>query len=326
MITAQSRCYKPFRYPWAIELTRLHEDAHWTEDEAKVGDDIDCWNNVLSDEERSLVLNSLLLFTESDNVVGDNYATQLIPSVGAHEVRTMLLSFAAREGTHKRAYALCNETLGLKDDFYSEFMRYREMSAKVEFMKASDISTLRGRAMGFARSCISEGVFLFGLFTVLMNMQRQGKMIGFGSINDWSIRDESLHVEGNSTIFRNFLQEFPFLNCKSVHEEVYSLFNEAVALEDVFIDFLFESTLRKAVTGLSADELRSMIRALADRRLMQLGLRPLYNVKNPIEWASLVFSGASVSNFFERRQTDYSVKPRDGNISYSPIDLSHLLE
>ena len=30
-----SKTYKPFLYPWAVELTKKHEEIHWIEDEAE---------------------------------------------------------------------------------------------------------------------------------------------------------------------------------------------------------------------------------------------------------------------------------------------------
>ena len=34
-----SKTYKPFIYPWAVELTKKHEEIHWIEDEAELSED-----------------------------------------------------------------------------------------------------------------------------------------------------------------------------------------------------------------------------------------------------------------------------------------------
>ena len=31
-----SKSYRPFHYPWAVELTKKHEEIHWVEDEAEL--------------------------------------------------------------------------------------------------------------------------------------------------------------------------------------------------------------------------------------------------------------------------------------------------
>ena len=31
-----SKAYKPFEFPWAVDLTKKHEEIHWIEDEAEL--------------------------------------------------------------------------------------------------------------------------------------------------------------------------------------------------------------------------------------------------------------------------------------------------
>jgi ribonucleotide reductase beta subunit family protein with ferritin-like domain len=35
-----SKTYKPFLYPWAVELTTKHEEIHWVESEAELSEDV----------------------------------------------------------------------------------------------------------------------------------------------------------------------------------------------------------------------------------------------------------------------------------------------
>lgn len=38
-----SETYKPFHYPWAVEMTTRHEKAHWIEDELDLSEDVSDW-------------------------------------------------------------------------------------------------------------------------------------------------------------------------------------------------------------------------------------------------------------------------------------------
>ena len=38
-----SETYKPFLYPWAVDLTKKHEEIHWVEDEAELSEDVQDW-------------------------------------------------------------------------------------------------------------------------------------------------------------------------------------------------------------------------------------------------------------------------------------------
>ena len=101
-LTTTSKTYKPFHYPWAVELTVNHEKAHWIEDEIDLSEDVTDWKNgKITKVEKEYITNILRLFTQSDVAVGQNYYDQFIPAFKNNEVRNMLGSFAAREGMHQ---------------------------------------------------------------------------------------------------------------------------------------------------------------------------------------------------------------------------------
>lgn len=75
-----STTYKPFAHPWAVELSKKHEEIHWTEDEAELSEDVQDWKTKLTDVEKNFITQVLRLFTQSDVQVGENYHELLIPS------------------------------------------------------------------------------------------------------------------------------------------------------------------------------------------------------------------------------------------------------
>ena len=59
--------------------------------------------------------------------------------------------------------------------------------------------------------------------------------------------------------------------------------------------------------GLTAKEVKDYIRFIANRRLDQLGLEPIYKVeKNPLGWLDTMLYAVEHMNFFEGRATEYS--------------------
>ena len=61
------------------------------------------------------------------------------------------------------------------------------------------------------------------------------------------------------------------------------------------------------IRGLKAEEVKEYIRYIADRRLLQLSLKPNYGVKeNPLSWLDWVLNGVEHANFFENRATEYN--------------------
>jgi glutaredoxin 3 len=307
-----SETYKPFHYPWAIDITTRHEKAHWIEDELDISEDVSDWKGgKITPVEKEYITNILRLFTQSDVAVGQNYFDQFIPKFKNNEVRNMLSSFAAREGIHQRAYALLNETLGLSAEEYHAFLEYKEMADKIEYMMESDVNTMRGLGQALAKSVFNEGVALFASFVMLLNFQRFGKMKGMGKVVEWSIRDESMHVEGNSKLFKVFCQEHPRIVDDEFKAEIYEMSRQIVKLEDKFIDLAYKMG---EIEGLEKSEVKQYIRYITDRRLIQLGMKPNFRVKdNPLPWLEWVLNGADHTNFFENRVTEYEVAGLSGS-------------
>jgi glutaredoxin 3 len=271
----------------------------------------------LTEEEKEFVTQVLRLFTQSDVQVGENYHELLIPKFKNNEVRNMLSSFANREGVHQRAYALLNDTLGLADEEYHAFLEYKEMADKIDFMKDGDSSTQTGLALSLAQSVFNEGMSLFASFVMLLNFQRFGKMKGMGTIVEWSIRDETIHVQGNAKLFREFCDEHPRIVNDELKSKIYTMAKQAVDLEDKFIALAFKGN---DVQGLTKEEVRKYIRHIADRRLLQLGLKPKFRQKdNPLPWLDWVLNGASHDNFFEKRVTEYSVNGMEGDWGWNEV-------
>ena len=315
-----SKTYKPFKYPWAVELTKKHEEIHWVEDEAELSEDVMDWKTKLNDAEKDFITQVLRLFTQSDVQVGENYHELLIPKFRNNEARNMLSSFANREGVHQRAYALLNDTLGLPDEDFHKFLEYTEMSDKIDFMKQGDINSHTGLALSLAQSVFNEGLSVFASFVMLLNFQRYGKMKGMGTIVEWSIRDETLHVQGNAKLLREFCQEHPRIVNDELKSKIYQMAKDVVKLEDRFIKLAFNGL---EMEGLTETDVKQYIRHIADRRLLQLGMKPNFKVKdNPLPWLDWVLNGASHDNFFEKRVTEYSVNGMSGGWGWDVEDAA----
>ena len=105
-------------------------------------------------------------------------------------------------------------------------------------------------------------------------------------------------------LFRTFVQENPEIWTEELRRDIYLTCATIVHHEDAFIDLAFELG---PVEGLDAAQVKRYIRFIADRRLLQLGLEPLYNVEsNPLPWLDDLLNAVEHANFFENRSTEYS--------------------
>lgn len=310
--------YKPFLYPWAVDLTVEHERMHWIEEEVDLVDDVADWKaGRMMPAEKNFITQILRMFTQSDVNVGRYYLDYLIPTFKNNEIRNMLSSFATREGIHQRAYALLNDTLGLPEGDYAAFLEYEEMSEKSDFMLDADPNSDRGLALALAKSVVNEGISLFASFVMLLSFQRRGLMKGMGKVVEWSTKDETKHCEGIARLFRAYVNEHPQIVDDAFKKQIYAMHRTAVDLEDKFIDLAYAMG---PIEGLEAADVKSYIRFVADRRLVQLGLKPNWNIEsNPLQWVDWVLNGAGLTNFFEQKVADYEIGSLVGEWEYGMV-------
>jgi ribonucleoside-diphosphate reductase beta chain len=72
--------------------------------------------------------------------------------------------------------------------------------------------------------------------------------------------------------------------------------------------------LGPGISGMSLADMREYLQHVADRRLAQLGIEPLYGSSNPFAFMELQ-DVQELSNFFERRVSAYQVGV-SGDVSF----------
>ena len=298
--------YKPFKYEWAFKAYDEQQKMHWLPSEVPLHEDVNDWNNRLTDPEKHLVKQILTFFTQGDVDIAQAYMDVYIPMFKQPEIRMMLSAIATSEANHAHSYSLLNDTIGMDDKDYKAFQEIKAMNDKHEYLWKNkggtpDEQMVRNMAVF---SAFGEGLQLFASFVMLLNFQRFGKMKGMGQIVAWSIRDESHHVENMIKLLHEILDEKPEVWNDEFKKTLYGICRDMVNLEDRFIDLAFEFG---PIEGLEPDDVKLYIRHIADRRLLQLGLKPNYGVKeNPLEWVDWVVNGVEHTNFFENRSTEYN--------------------
>jgi ribonucleoside-diphosphate reductase beta chain len=217
----------------------------------------------------------------------------------------MLAAFSNTETIHIAAYSHLLDTLGMPEIEYSAFLHYKEMKDKYDYLQRFGSDSERDIALTLAVfGAFTEGLQLFASFAILLNFPRFGKLKGMGQIVSWSVRDETLHTQSIIRLFKTFLAEHPGLWTQDLRQEITGACRTIVELEDAFIDLAFQMG---GAEGLDGAEAKLYLRHIADRRLAQLGLEPLYGVaRNPLPWLDALMNGVEHTNFFETRATEYS--------------------
>lgn len=299
--------FKPFRYPWAYDRWLAHEQSHWLHSELPFHEDVNDYTNKLSEGQKKFLTHIFRFFTQGDIDIAGAYVNNYLPVFPQPEIRLMLLGFASRECIHIAGYSHLIETLGLPETTYNEFMQYSAMKDKHDYVTSfvgKGKNTVAQQMAIF--SAFTEGMQLFSSFILLLNFTRNGYMKSMGQIITWSMSDEDMHVEGMTQLFRTFVSENPEIWNDQLKGELYVIAKRMVELEDAFIDLAF-SVVNNETFGLTTEEVKQYIRYITDRRLIQLGMKPIFGVKdNPLTWIDELVSIPTHTNFFENKSTDYT--------------------
>jgi ribonucleoside-diphosphate reductase beta chain len=306
--------YKPFDHPWMFDYYSQQNQMHWFPEDVPLHNDVKDWQTMTA-EEKNLLTQIFRLFTQSDVDVSSGYVDRYMKIFKKPEARMMMGAFNNMESIHQHAYSLLLDTVGMPEVEYKAFADYEAMADKHEYIDSVKVAKGDKRSIAKALAVYSgftEGLQLFSSFIILLNFPRFGKMKGMGQIITYSIRDESLHVEAMTKLFREFIQENIDIWDDDFKAEIYQACREMVDLEDRFLDLVFE---QGNIEGLTKAEMQKYIRYIADRRLLQLGLKPNYNIKdNPLNWLDDVL-GVEHQNFFEGRATTYMKAGMRGDVN-----------
>ena len=317
--------YRPFKYPKLMEYAAEQNIAlAWHENQIDLSNDVSQYHtegglateNVSHEANKNNLTKMLTLFTQMDVGAGQLYA-ELAPHVKNNEARNWLLSSGNKEGIHQRSYALAVETLNLPESTWGEFMEYKEMQDKIDLLTGiagRDHSKPLDFAKTLVQLLLAEGICLFGAFACMLNLKRFGKISGTNTINEWSLRDEERHVEGNIIMLKAIIKSD--LSNEQI-EELYSfitqMVNAYIQAEHRFIELVFEMGEQEDMTE---QDMKDYIVYLGQVRLHQLGFE-VKPVNNPLTWMPFILGGEQHSNFFEKRETAYDHEGLEGLIDYS---------
>ena len=135
-----------------------------------------------------------------------------------------------------------------------------------------DITTTDGKK-DFIRNLIAyniilEGIWFYSGFMVALSFRQRNLLRNFGSLIDWIVRDESLHLKFGINLILTVIEENEDLQDPAFAEEIKQMILDGVAMEEEYNKAL----LPNGILGLNADYINQYVKYLTDRRLEELGL------------------------------------------------------
>lgn len=307
----------PHKNKWAWDLFIKSCANNWMPTEVPMAKDIEQWrSNVLTNDEKLVVKRCLGFFAGSESLVGNNLLLNIFTHVTDPECRQYILRQAYEESLHNLTIVYVCDSLGLDiKEVYEAYSKVAAIKAKDDFLmsittdtsrKDFSTKTLEGKRE-FLRNLIiyyviCEGTFFFSGFAMLLSFGRQNKLPGIAEQIQYTLRDESLHIEFGVNLINKIKDDYPEVWTKKFQAETVEHIKTAVDLEVKYA----EDVLPRGILGLNSQMFTEYMQYIANRRLGSIGLDYRFPSKtNPFAWMSETIDLEKNKNFFESRVTNY---------------------
>lgn len=306
----------PSQYPWARELYDQAVRNTWYPHEIVLREDLQDFEAMTPDEQRAVRF-IMAFFNPAELIVNRSLALGVYPYVKSAECHLYLVKQMWEEANHCVAFEYVLETFPFdRNEIYKVHLETESMKKKEAFIdrymqrmteQTLDIETPEGKK-DFIRNLVAtnivmEGTWFYSGFMVMLSFRQRNKLRNFGSMINWVIRDESLHLKFGINLILTILEENAELLTTDFADEIRNIIIEGVDLEVAFNKDLFPN----GILGLNAEYVNQYVQYVADRRLEELGLPPYYNVANPAKWMTTATDVYELVNFFESQNTNYEV-------------------
>ena len=309
----------PIRYRWAYDLYNQAVRNTWFPHEIALQEDLQDWVKMTEDERHSVTF-LMAFFNPAELIVNRSISLGIYPYLKSPECHLYLAKQMWEEANHCVSFEYVLETFPFdKEKIFSLHLDVPSMQAKEAYINrfmsrmtedTLDIETPEGKK-DFIRNLVAtnivmEGIWFYSGFMVALSFRQRNILRNFGSMINWVIRDESLHLKFGINLVHTILEENNELLTEEFANEIRDLIIEGVDLETAYNKDLFPN----GILGLNAEYVNQYVQYVTDRRLEELGLPKHYNVTNPAKWMGTATDVYELVNFFEAQNTSYEVDAR----------------
>ena len=307
---------RPMKYPVFYDMYKTGIKNTWTVEEVDFSTDVTDLRQKMNPSEQHLIKRLVAFFATGDSIVGNNLVLNLYKHINSPEARMYLSRQLFEEAVHVQFYLTLLDTYipdpNERAAAFSAVENIPSIKAKADFcfkwidsineMESieSDEDMKRFLLNLSCFACCIEGMFFFAAFAYVYFLRSRGLLQGLATGTNWVFRDESAHIDFALEVINTVRRERPHLFDADYEAQAKQMIRDAVECEALFA----EDTLGGGISGMSIPSMRQYLQYIADRRLVSLGIQPIYGSKNPFDFMELQ-DVQELTNFFERRVSSY---------------------
>lgn len=299
------------KYQWANKLYRLMMENFWIPEKVSLFDDKRAYDELTAAEQTAYDgILSFLVFLDS---IQTNNLPNISDYITAPEVNLVLAIQTYQEAVHSQSYAYIIESIipaAKREDIYNKWREDRILLERNKYIAEVYQDFIDNRNdKNFARVLIAnfllEGLYFYNGFNFFYNLAARSLMIGTADEIKYINRDELTHCVIFANIIREIRQErHDFFN----DEEIYEMFARATEQEINWSNHI----IGNQVMGITPATIEQYTKFMANKRLKEIGLQPLYEGfdTNPYRQLENIAdtngAGSVKGNFFEANVSSYN--------------------
>ncbi|RXR24148.1 ribonucleotide-diphosphate reductase subunit beta [Flavobacterium stagni] len=286
----------PIKHHDIWEWYKKQEACIWTAEEIDLHQDLNDWNNKLTDDERYFIKHILAFFAASDGIVNENLAENFVSEVQYPEAKFFYGFQLMMENIHSETYSLLIDTYVKDETEKNELFHAIEVFPAIK--EKADWALKWVQSPNFSERLIAfaavEGIFFSGSFCSIYWLKKRGLMPGLTFSNELISRDEGMHCDFAVHLHNHHLVH------KVSKERITEILTNALDIERKFIT----ESLPVSLIGMNSKLMTQYLEFVTDRLLVELGCNKVFNVTNPFDFMDMI-SLQGKTNFFEKRVSEY---------------------
>jgi ribonucleotide reductase beta subunit family protein with ferritin-like domain len=298
-----------FDYPEALAFADRQSAVFWTWDEIDLEKDVHSVLTEFTAAERHGITTALKLFTKYELIVGSEYWSGTVkPNFQHPDIELMADCFAYFESNvHARFYNRINELLGLASEDFHDSWRYDPVLAgRIAFLDS--VVDSNDVPLSLAVFSLMEGCILYSSFAFLKHFQSNGKnkLSNLVAGINFSVRDENIHHEAGSWLFRTYCDENK-VDKTWMRSKVLEAAKALVEHEHRIVDLLFS---HGDIEGITAKGMKAFVNSRANLCLKNLGFEDAFETDgdNISEWFYIGLTTSTIHDFFAKVGSSYHRK------------------
>lgn len=287
----------------------------WKPSTVSMSDDIKQWDTL--DDKIKERFKEIITMIAGLDALQTPTLLEILRFVKDPAVKAIIANFAQQESIHNESYSYVDASLISLEDQKEVFNRIKQHPQVVKrnkpivdaYQKFTDDPTPQNLFEALIHSTNLEGVYFYSAFAFFYNLHRQELMPGTSTMISYIHRDEMVHFDFIVMLVQILMYEYPELNTEENTEFIYDTIDDAVKLEQEWIDVMLGDI--EDIADIDVVEFHEYIEYLANKRLRMFGLKNLYEdyKENPMPWIKTFDDesiGLTKTDFFEQKSREYA--------------------